>query len=81
MLQWFYGEFGFAGSILISLLLFLSFVFWFSGLAGIAGLPDKNATKNIKIVLAVLIPVFPIGWLILDMYRQQRIIKGHKQNS
>lgn len=79
MLQWFYNEFGFAGSILISLFLFLCFIFWFAGIAGIAGLPDKNATKNTKIVFAVLIPVFPIIWLLYDIRRQHKIIKGHKQ--
>jgi hypothetical protein len=78
MLQWFYGEFGFFGSIFISLLLFIGFIFWFAGLAGIAGLPENNATKNLKMVVAVLIPVFPIAWLIYDMRRQHRIMKGLK---
>lgn len=79
MLQWFYGQFGFFGSILISLFLFVCFIFWFAGIAGIAGSTQKNATRNLKIVLSVLIPVFPIGWLIYDMRRQHKIIKGHKQ--
>ncbi len=79
MLQWFYTEFGFAGSILISLFLFLCFIFWFAGLAGIAGLSEKNATKNMKIIMGVLIPIFPIAWLIYDIRRQHKVIKQSRR--
>ena len=79
MLQFFYDEFGFFGSILLALFLFISFIFWFSGLAGIAGQKGSNAMKNIKILAAVLFPPFAIGWLIYDMRRQHNIIKGNNQ--
>lgn len=79
MLQLIYDTFGFWGSILVALTLFLSFIFWFSGLAGIAGQPGSNRNKNIKLILAVLFPPFSIGWLIYDMRRQHKIIKGNNR--
>lgn len=79
MLQIFYDEFGFFGSILMSLVLFLAFIFWFSGLAGIANLDDNVRKKNIKMIAAVVFPPFPIGWLIIDIYRQHKVIKQSKQ--
>jgi hypothetical protein len=80
MLQWLYAELGFFGSILLSLFLFVAFIFWFSGLAGIAGLQDSNRTKNTKILVAVIFPPFSIGWLLYDIYRQHRVMKSSKSS-
>jgi hypothetical protein len=77
MLQFFYDELGFFGSILMALFLFLLFVFWFSGLAGLAGQPASNVSRNTKLTIAVIFPPFAIGWLIYDMHRQHKIIKGN----
>lgn len=79
MLQFFYDEFGFFGSILLALILFIAFIFWFSGLAGLAGQKGSNAMRNVKITAAVLFPPFAIGWLIYDMRRQHKIIKGNNK--
>jgi hypothetical protein len=75
MIQSLYLDYGFIGSILILILVFFCFVFW---IAGISGLADQKRSKNpnLKIVLSIFIPPFPIIWLIYDMYRQNRRLKG-----
>ncbi|MCA1802587.1 MAG: hypothetical protein LC662_09020 [Rhodothermaceae bacterium] len=75
MIQSLYLEFGFIGSILILIFVFFCFVFW---IAGISGLADQKHSKNpnLKIVLSIFIPPFPIVWLVYDMYRQNRRLKG-----
>lgn len=80
MLQLLYDEFGFFGSILLALVIFIGFIFWFSGMAGIAGQSKTNTTRNLRILLAVVFPPFSIGWLIYDMRRQHKIIKGNNKN-
>ena len=80
MLQLLYNEFGFFGSILLALIIFIGFIFWFSGMAGIAGQSKTNTTRNLRILLAVVFPPFSIGWLIYDMRRQHKIIKGNNKN-
>jgi hypothetical protein len=75
MIQSLYLDYGFIGSILILILVFFCFVFW---IAGISGLADQKRSKNpnLKIVLSIFIPPFPIIWLLYDMYRQNRRLKG-----
>ena len=61
MLQYFYDEFWFfSGSILLALLLFLAFIFWFSGLAGLAGQKTSDRARNFRLLAAVLFPPFAI---------------------
>jgi len=79
MLQYFYDEFGFFGSILLALLLFLAFIFWFSGLAGLADQKTSDRARNFRLLAAVLFPPFAIFWLLYDMRRQHKIIKGNNQ--
>lgn len=74
MLQSFYNSFGFVGSIAIALFIFLCFIFWMAGVAGVSQLPESRK-KNIKLVLSVLFPPYPIIWLFVDMYRQSQLMK------
>lgn len=74
MLQTFYNSFGFLGSIGVAMLIFLSFIFWMAGVAGISQLPDSTK-KNIKLVLSVMFPPYPIIWIFIDMYRQNNLMK------
>ncbi len=81
MIQWFYSELGFAGTILVALLIFILFILWLAGIAGIVALRATNTTRSLKLVLGVLLPPFPIGWILWDMRRQHKIIKGSRRES
>lgn len=75
MLETLYNYFGFAGSIFVSFLMFMFFVFW---VAGIAGISSKNRPAHRQIIfftLAVLVPVYPVLWLIADMIKQKRQLR------
>lgn len=74
MLETFYNNFGFLGSVTFSFLIFLSFIFWMAGIAGINQLND-SAKKNMRLFFAVIFPPYPIIWLFLDMYRQSQLMK------
>ena len=79
MLQTFYNNFGFLGSISLAFFLFLSFIFWMAGVAGISQLPHSRK-KNIKLISSVLFPPYPIIWLFVDMYRQSQLMKENDVN-
>lgn len=74
MLQTFYNNFGFLGSILIAFFIFISFIFWMAGVAGISQLPESKR-KNVRLFFSILFPPFPIIWLFVDMYQQSQLMK------
>ncbi len=76
MLKWSYLHFGFFGTVFLALFMFLLFIMYLAGIAGISILPDGDRTKNIKLILSVLIPPFPVIWLFIDVYRQHKAIKS-----
>jgi hypothetical protein len=71
MLENLYQTFGIFGSLIISLIIFILLIFW---VAGIAGLTDSSqrSVKTWQIILSVIFPPFPVGWLIYDMIRQYK---------
>lgn len=69
MIESFYNSFGFLGALGISVGCFILFLFWISGVAGIAEIPD-DPKKNWKLVFGVIIPVYPIVWVWWDMFQQ-----------
>lgn len=77
MLQTFYNNYGFVGSIAIAMLIFLSFIFWMAGVAGISQLPPSRK-KNIKLFCSVIFPPYPIIWVFIDMYRQKQLMDETK---
>ncbi len=81
MLQTFYDNFGFLGALGISALMFLLFVFWMAGVAGIALPEDGGRVKNnrTQVIIAILIPIYPIIWLWSDMYKQYKFMQ--KENN
>lgn len=81
MIQWFYTELGFAGTILIALFIFVLFILWLAGIAGISGLPASNRTRTSKLIMGVVLPPFPIFWILMDIRRQHLIIKGSRRES
>ncbi|WP_138429648.1 hypothetical protein [Fodinibius saliphilus] len=74
MLQTFYNNFGFLGSIGIAMFIFLCFIFWMAGIAGISQHPPSRK-KTTKLVISVLFPPYPIIWVFIDMYRQRKLMK------
>ena len=82
MLQTFYENFGFLGALLISAAMFIFFIFWMAGIAGIALPEDGGQVKNnrVQIVVAILIPIYPIIWLWTDMYKQHKFMLQNDEN-
>lgn len=75
MLETFYNNFGFMGSLVVSLLLFLFFIFWMAGVAGICKQQNGEEATTIRLVFAVLIPLYPVVWILLDMISQRQKLK------
>lgn len=74
MLETFYNNFGFIGSISIAFGIFIAFIFWMAGVAGLSQL-KPSTSKNVKLVFSVLFPPYPIIWVFVDMYRQSQLMK------
>ena len=75
MLETVHEIFGFAGSLLFSFIVFLFFVFWMAGVAGIVQGDRKQSRQITFIALAVFVPVYPVIWLIADMIRQKKKLR------
>lgn len=75
MLETFYNNFGFVGSLILSLLIFFFFIFWMGGVAGICHEHEGKKDAIVRIVLAILIPIYPVIWLITDMIAQKKKLK------
>lgn len=76
MLKWMYESFGLVGSMVIYLIFFVIFIFWIAGLAGINQSREDEESKNIRLLVSVFFPPYPIIWLLFDIYRQHRILRG-----
>lgn len=74
MLKWAYIHLGFVGTILLSLLIFLGFVFYLAGVAGISISSGTDKAKNTLLIIGILFPLYPIGWLIRDMIQQRKAL-------
>ena len=75
MLETLYNIFGFAGSLLVSFFIFIFFVFWMAGVAGIC-LRDRPPVRQfIFFSLAIFVPVYPVLWLIADMIKQKKELR------
>lgn len=77
MLQTFYNNFGFIGSISVAFLIFISFIFWMAGVAGISQM-KASKNKNVKLFFSVFFPPYPIIWIFIDMYRQSQLMKENE---
>ncbi len=75
MLETVHETFGFAGSLLFSFIVFLFFVFWMAGVAGIVQGDRKQSRQIIFFTLAIFVPIYPVAWLIADMIRQKKQLK------
>lgn len=75
MLETVHNIFGFAGTLLFSFLVFMFFVFWMAGVAGIVQADRKRSRQIIFFSLAIFVPVYPVIWLIADMIRQKKQLR------
>jgi hypothetical protein len=75
MLESFYNNFGFVGSLIIALMIFMFFIFWMAGVAGICKEHDNEKKSILRLVLAIFIPFYPVFWIISDMISQKRQLK------
>lgn len=78
MLQTFYNSFGFVGSISIAFLIFISFIFWMAGVAGISQLTNDQ-TKPVKLFFSIFFPPYPIIWIFWDMHTQSQLMKEKEE--
>jgi ABC-type polysaccharide/polyol phosphate export permease len=75
MLENLYNYFGFTGSLIVAFFAFIFFVFWIGGVAGICSVKRPLHRQLIFFSLAVLIPVYPVAWLIADMIKQKKQLR------
>lgn len=75
MLETLYNYFGFAGSLLASLFIFLFFIFFIAGVAGICSKERPPTQQFIFLFLAIFVPIYPVLWLITDMIKQKKQLK------
>lgn len=82
MLQDFYLDFGFFGALTIAAVSFFLFIFWVAGVAGIALPEDGGKVKDNKaqVILAIFVPIYPIAWLFVDIYKQRKLLKEPENN-
>jgi len=76
MLESLYNNFGFLGSLVVSLFIFFFFIFWMAGVAGICDEHQGKRTTIVHLFFAVLVPVYPVIWLIAQMISQKRKLKN-----
>ena len=78
MLKSFFDLFGFLGALLLSLALFLFCILWLAGLAGITLPVDggKHKYNKYKVLVAIILPVYPIYWLIRNIFEQHIFMKN-----
>lgn len=75
MLETLYNIFGFAGSLIVSFLVFMFFVFWIAGVAGIVESDRIQSRQIVFFSLAIFVPIYPVIWLIADMIRQKKQLR------
>lgn len=73
MLQALYQTFGFPLALLLSFVAFALVILWLAGLAGLViSQKEEHTPKPLSILLGVLLPIYPMGWIIWDMIQERR---------
>lgn len=82
MLEQIFEELGFVLTLFFVLGCFFSFVFWMAGIAGILEqCKGKPVKEKITYLLCILIPPYPVLWLLFDVARQSSKIKIKKRSN
>lgn len=74
MLKTFYQSFGFLGSIILAMFIFLCFIFWLAGISGITQM-EPSKKKKVKLFFSFVFPPYPIVWVFVDMIRQRNAMR------
>lgn len=82
MLQQIFEQIGFFPTFAFVIGSFFAFIFWMAGIAGILHAAEGKPVKE-KIITAVciLVPPYPVVWLLIDVVRQAGRIKMKKRNT
>lgn len=75
MIENVYSTLGFVGSLFVSLGLFFFFIFWMAGVAGICMEKETGPGRHLYLLFAIIIPVYPVIWIMWDMYVQKRELR------
>jgi hypothetical protein len=81
MLKTIFENFGFVGSLILSLVIFLFSILWLAGIAGITQSKDggKVRYKSWMVWLSVVVPIFPIAWIISQIWNQFTVMNTTKK--
>lgn len=74
MLETFYNNFGFTGSIILAFTGFILFILWVAGIAGITH-NAKEPQKNTLLIISIFFPPYPLFWMLYDMICQKRLME------
>lgn len=82
MLQQIFEQLGFFPTLFFVLGCFFGLIFWMAGIAGIVqehgGKPAKAPTLY---ALCILVPPYPVIWLLIDIVRQAARIRSKKKKA
>jgi hypothetical protein len=71
MLRLVYEQFGFFPTLFLSVAFILFVIFWAAGIAGLIGNRERRKSAEwATYALCILIPAYPVIWLIADIFRQ-----------
>lgn len=76
MLQVIHDQFGTIGTIIVALMVFTLLILWIAAISGIHEYPYSDRKKLIITIIFMIIPPCAIIWLVFDMRRQYKILKG-----
>ncbi len=76
MLEIIHDQFGTIGSILVALGSFTLLILWVAAMSGIYEYPYSDRRKFLTISVFILFPPYAFYWLLKDIIRQYRILKG-----
>ena len=81
MLKTIFENFGFVGSLILSLVIFLFSILWLAGMAGITQPKDggKVRYKSWMVWLAVVVTLFPIAWIISQIWNHFTVMNTSKK--
>lgn len=81
MLKTIFENFGFIGSLMLSLLIFLFFILWLAGIAGITQPKDGGQLryKPWMVWLSVFIPLYPIVWIVHQIWKHFAVMNTSKK--
>jgi len=72
MLKWIYNSIGFFWTFSLAIVVFILFICYLAGVAGISDLKISEKKKNWLLVLGIVFLPYPVIWLFKDIIQQRR---------